>query len=174
MTMEGSCTSTLSWVQAYLAIGPKPDPSSWAVFEKEGVRSVVDLNGDLDVRLEADRRGLLYAGFKVPVPTRLEDFLEFFPTVHEQIEEERVAGRKIYLHCTAGVYRTPTFAMAHLIGRGESIEDAVSLVRQVHKPTWTEGDPALTAADVESAQRALHLWNRRARASGHQSRHHPV
>ena len=146
-----------------MAIGPKPDPSIWAAFEEAGIQSVVDLNDDLDVRRETDLHGLIYTGFKVPVPTTLEDFLEFFPTVHERIEEERSAGRKIYLHCTAGVYRTPTFAMAHLIGRGASVEDAESLVRQAHKPTWMGGDPRLTIADVETLQQALHLWNRRAR-----------
>ena len=130
------------------------------------------MNDDLDVRLEADRHGLIYRGFKVPVPTKLEDFLEFFPTVHQQIEEERSAGRKIYLHCTAGVYRAPTFAMAHLIGRGESVERAESLVRQAHKPTWTGGDPRLSSADEEICQQALRLWDRRGRDSGHQNCYH--
>ena len=118
-----------------MAVGPKPDPSIWAALEAADIQSVVDLNDHLEVRLEADRHGLTYAGFKVPVPTRLEDFLRFFPTVHDRIEEERSAERKIYLHCTADVYRTPTFAMAPLIGRGESVEEAESLVRQAHKLT---------------------------------------
>ena len=142
-----------------MAIGPKPDPTIWAALEEAGIQSVVDLNDHLDVRREADRHGLMYAGFKIPVPTMLEDFLKFFPTVHERIEDERKSGRKIYLHCTAGVYRTPTFAMAHLIGRGESVEGAEVLVRQAHKPTWTGGDPRLTSADVEILQQALQLWN---------------
>ena len=146
-----------------MAIGPKPDPSIWGAFEKAGIQTVVDLNDDLDVRLESDRHGLIYIGFKVPVPTTLEDFLEFFPIVHERIEEQRRVGRKIYLHCTAGVYRTPTFAMAHLVGRGESVEEAESRVRQAHSPTWTGGDPRLTSADVEILQQALRLWNRQAR-----------
>ena len=146
-----------------MAIGPKPDPSLWAAFEEAGIRSVVDLNDHLDVKLEADRRGLIYRGFKVPVPTSLEDFLSFFPMVHERIEKERRKGRTIYLHCTAGVYRTPTFAMAHLISRGKSPEDAESLVKLAHKATWREGDPRLTDADVEVLQRALHLWNRQVR-----------
>ena len=164
------CTSNLSWVRPYLAIGPKPDPSIWDAFEEAGIQSVVDLNDHLDVRLEANRHGLMYTGFKVPVPTTLEDFLEFFPTVHEQIEEERNAGRKIYLHCTAGVYRTPTFAMAHLIGKGESVEHAEVLVRQAHKLTWTGGDPRLTRADVEILQEALRVWKGRAYESGLQKR----
>ena len=106
------------------------------------------------------------------MPTTLEDFLEFFPVVHYRIEEEWNAGRKIYLHCTAGVYRTPTFAMAHLIGRGESVEQAESLVRQAHKPTWTAGDPRLTSADVEILQQALRLCNGRVRGSRQLNRYH--
>ena len=164
------CTSILSWVRPYLAIGPKPDPTIWEAFEEAGILSVVDLNDHLDVRLEADRHGLMYTGFKVPVPTTLEDFLEFFPTVHEQIEEDRSAGRKVYLHCTAGVYRTPTFAMAHLIGSRKSVEQAESLVRQAYKLTWTGGDPRLTSADVEILQQALRVWKGRALESGHQNR----
>ena len=152
-----------------MAIGPKPDPGIWAAFEEAGIQSIVDLNDDLDERREADHYGVIYTGFKVPVPTRLGDFLEFFPTVHERIEEERNAGRKIYLHCTAGVYRTPTFAMAHLIGGGESIGDAEVLVRQAHKAAWTGCDPRLTSADLEILQQALHLWNRQAHESERQN-----
>ena len=163
MLTRSDIVSVLSWVQPYLAIGPKPDPGIWVAFEEAGIQSVVDLNDDVDVRLEADRHWLTYTGFKVPVPTTLEDFLRFFPIVHERIEEERGAGRKVYLHCTAGVYRTPTFAMAHLIGMGKSVEYAENLVRQAHKPSWTGGDPRLTSADVEVLQQALHLWNREVR-----------
>lgn len=158
---NASHTSDLSWIRPYLAIGAKPDPTTWTALEKAGIESIVDLNDHLDVRLEADRHGLTYTGIKVPAPTTLEDFLTFFPTVNSRIEEERDSGRKIYLHCTAGVYRTPTFAMAHLIAGGKSTKEAESVVRQAHTLTWTAGDPRLTSADEEILRQALQLWSQR-------------
>ena len=141
----------LSWVTPYLAIGPRPDRTDWAVLEQAGVSLVIDLNDDLNERHQAQHLGLRYRGLRVPDPTEQEDFQTAFPRIHQWIEQERVAGGKVYLHCTAGLYRSPTFAMAHLMCRGERSREAENIVKRVHEPTWTSGD-------VETLQRALHLW----------------
>ena len=116
----------LSWVQPYLAIGPRPDWPAWAALEQAGVSLIIDLNDDPVERRRAQSVGLEYRGLKVPDPTGLEDFLACFPRVHEWIERERTRGGRVYLHCTAGVYRSPTFAIGHLMARGEPGEKARS------------------------------------------------
>src|SRR6266567_1071279 len=143
-----------SWVRPYLAIGPKPDPTAWAALEEAGVSLVIDLNADPSERRQAEGLGLRYRGLRVPDPTEVEDFQTSFPTIHQWIEDERAAGGKVYLHCTAGVYRSPTSAMAHLMSRGESGKEAERIVKNAHKPTWTSGD-------VGTLRRALHLWETR-------------
>ncbi len=78
----------LSWVQPYLAIGPRPDWSAWAALEQAGVSLIIDLNDDPVERRRAQSIDLEYRGLKVPDPTDLEDFLAAFPRVHEWIEHE--------------------------------------------------------------------------------------
>jgi protein-tyrosine phosphatase len=141
----------LSWVSPYLAIGPKPEWAAWAAFEKAGISLVIDLNDDALEKHQAKHLGMQYKGLKVPDPTELRDFQNAFPVVHQWIENERTTGGKVYLHCTAGVYRSPTFAMAHLMKRGQSAKEAEKVVKKAHKLTWTSGD-------TETLQRALHLW----------------
>ncbi len=148
----------LSWVQPYLAIGPRPDWPAWAALEQAGVSLIIDLNDDPVERRRARSVGLEYRGLKVPDPTGLEDFLAAFPRVHEWIERERTRGGRVYLHCTAGVYRSPTFAIGHLMARGEPGEKARNLVKEAHRPTWTSGD-------TETLERALQLWDKQLQLS---------
>ena len=149
----------LSWIKPYLAIGPRPDSPAWALLEQAGISLIIDLNDDPAERHQAQRLGLQYRGLKVPDPTKLEDFLAAFPKVDEWIEKERRFGGKVYLHCTAGVYRSPTFAMGHLIARGEPGDKARNVVKDAHRPTWTSGN-------TETLQQALHLWEKQLRVSG--------
>ena len=99
----------------------------------------------------AVRFGLDYRGLKVPDPTGVEEFLAGFPSVREWINAERVSGGRVYLHCTAGVYRSPTFAMAYLMAIGEPQDRAVQIVRAAHPLSWSSGDE-------DTLHRALRLW----------------
>ena len=147
----------LSWIQPYLAIGPRPTIQSawptWIVLQKEGLRLIIDLNDDPTEKRQADRFGLGYKGVKVPDPTEPEDFLVTFPPITQWIEDERKADGRVYLHCTAGMSRSPTCAMAYLMTTGKTREEARNLVRNVHGPAWTSGD-------IETLERALALWEK--------------
>jgi len=118
----------LSWVRPYLAIGPRPDNAVWDLLVRETVSLVIDLNDDVNEGRMAVRFGLGYRGLKVPDPTGVEEFLAGLPSVGEWINAERVSGGRVYLHCTAGVYRSPTFAMAYLMAIGEPRDRAVQIV----------------------------------------------
>lgn len=40
------------------------------------------------------------------------------------------SGKKVYIHCGAGVGRAPTMAAAYLLSTGMSLEDSLNLIRQ--------------------------------------------
>lgn len=100
--------------------------------------------------------GIKYQGLKIPDPTEVDDFLSAFPVICKMIDNERKAGGKVYLHCTAGMSRSPTCAMAYLISTGQAREEARKLVQDAHEPAWTGGD-------VETLERAIHLWQKQNR-----------
>ena len=141
----------LSWIRPHLAVGPRPDDAVWDLFVREKVSLIIDLNDDANEARVAVRFGLGYRGLKVPDPTGVEEFLAGFPSVAGWINAERVSGGRVYLHCTAGVYRSPTFAMAYLMVIGEPRDRAVQIVKAAHPLAWSSGDE-------DTLHRALRLW----------------
>ena len=109
-------------------------------------------------RIEAQNRGFQYRGLSVPDPAEVEDLLAAFPVIDRWIEEACSAGRKVFLHCRAGAYRSPTVAMAHMMSRGMTRDEAEATVKRAHGLTWTTGD-------VETLQRALYRWENLLKAS---------
>ena len=153
----------LSWVRPYLAVGPRPDSAVWDLLVREKVSLVLDLNDDVSEGRMAVRFGLDYRGLKVPDPTGVEEFLAGFPSVGGWISAERVSGGRVYLHCTAGVYRSPTFAMAYLMMIGEPRDRAVQIVKAAHRLSWSSGDE-------DTLHRALRLWEEKLRLRPETSR----
>ena len=47
----------------------------------------------------------------------------------EQIERNIDLNKKVYIHCKEGVSRAPTLAIAYLIKKGMSLDDALNLIR---------------------------------------------
>ena len=150
----------LSWITPFLAIGPRPTSRSawptWAVLRKESISLVIDLNDSPNEKDQAVSLGIKYQGLKIPDPTEVDDFLSAFPVICKMIDNERKASGKVYLHCTAGMSRSPTCAMAYLISTGQAREEARKLVQNAHEPAWTGGD-------VETLERAIHLWQKQNR-----------
>jgi len=153
----------LSWVRPYLAVGPRPDDAVWDLLVREKVSLVIDLNDDVSEGRMAAGFGLGYRGLKVPDPTGVEEFLAGFPSVGGWINAERVSGGRVYLHCTAGVYRSPTFAMAYLMMIGEPRDRAVQIVKAAHPLSWSSGDEG-------TLHRALRLWEEKLRLGPETSR----
>jgi dual specificity MAP kinase phosphatase len=59
------------------------------------------------------------------------------PSLHDLIKgtdfivHEIAIGGKIYIHCRKGLGRGPTMAIAYLMRRGATLEDALSLIKKV-------------------------------------------
>jgi len=155
--------AVLSWVRPFLAIGPRPDDAVWDLLVREKVSLVIDLNDDVNEGRMAAGFGLGYRGLKVPDPTGVEEFLAGFPSVGGWIKAGRVSGGRVYLHCTAGVYRSPTFAMAYLMAIGAPRERARQIVKGAHALSWSSGDEG-------TLHRALRLWEEKLRLGPETSR----
>jgi protein-tyrosine phosphatase len=54
------------------------------------------------------------------------------------VEDAVAAGRKVYVHCTAGVGRSPTCVAAYLIATGRSFEEATAEVKAKRRVAWTD------------------------------------
>ncbi len=141
----------LSWILPSLAIGARPtSPQDWARLARD-VTCIIDLNDDHAEHRKAEKRGLKYLGLEVEDPTSTQAFLDAFPVVSEWIDEECMGGGRTFLHCTAGLSRSPTIAMAYLMTLGETKDSAKQLVLKAHQSSWTAGD-------LETLERSLELW----------------
>lgn len=58
-----------------------------------------------------------------PTLEALQQGVAFITAMHQQ-------GRKVYIHCAGGIGRATTMAMAYLMHRGSSYEEALALIKQ--------------------------------------------
>ena len=147
-------------VEPGLVLGALPFRSDWMarnlgmnmttaeLVEQEGVRGVVSMNEDYELRLF----GLEAAGwrrlgcsflqlettdiFEAPSQAKLRAGVRFMQEVREQ-------EGAVYVHCKAGRTRSATLVAAYLMAaRGLAPEQAVAAMRQarphilLHKPQW--------------------------------------
>ena len=138
MLHEGSKLARLDWVRTYLAIGPKPDDQlDWQTLRTGKVTLIIDLNASPAEKRMARTLGIRHRGLRVEDPlSRPEDLMPLFTRVRQWIDKERRAGGRVYLHCTAGQQRSPTFAMAYLMANGTSRTNAERTVKGTRLGVW--------------------------------------
>ena len=105
-----------------------------------GVTAVLNVQTDEDMSLYDTDWQKLEAHYRktgievVRFPVRdfdPDDLREKLPTCVRALEELLEAGRTVYLHCTAGVNRSPTVAVAYIHKcRGWDLEKAVTFVME--------------------------------------------
>ena len=128
----------------HLAVGSYPHaPEHVAFLKGEGVTAVVNLQSDRDLGALGvmwpvmwqfyTREGLRVR--RVPViDFDRKDLLKSLDEAVEAITESVAAGRKTYVHCSAGLNRSPTSIIAHLVAhRGLSVKDATAWVSERHR-----------------------------------------
>jgi hypothetical protein len=129
----------LTWLlNNELAVGTAPchvDDLHW--LESLGVRSVVSLC-EVEEAPPPDGMAERFRCIRLPLPDHRHDC----PPSIDQLEEVLVALTRlcpqgpVYLHCVAGVERSPLAAMAWLIhSRGMGWQDALDYVQQIHPGT---------------------------------------
>lgn len=144
----------LDWILTHLAIGPRPTNNhDWQLLKIRGITLIIDLNDDPLEKIEARKFGLGYEGLRVDdPPARADTLLETFERVRKLVDEEAKRGGHVYLHCTAGQQRSPTCAMAYLIGSGMEKQAAIEKVKAARLGVWA-GPVA-----IDLWQKALDLW----------------
>ena len=105
-----------------------------------GITAVLNLQTDEDMswydtdweKLEAHYRKTEIEVVRFPIRDfDPDDLREKLPGCVRALEELLEAGRIVYLHCTAGVNRSPTVAVAHIHKRrGWDLEKAVTFVME--------------------------------------------
>lgn len=111
-------------IQPRLLVGTLPQSSHdvETLRKEEGVTAVLNLQTDGDLRMYGFAEPLesLYAGSSVKLcrmPVRdfdESDLQERLPECVAVLDELLKEGHTVYLHCTAGVNRSPTVAIAYL------------------------------------------------------------
>jgi protein-tyrosine phosphatase len=117
----------LTHITQYIYLGGQISLRGWRTLQKWGVQSLVNM------RVEWDDRKL---GIRTPyylwlptidgTPSTVEQLARGAKFIHEQA----VAGRPVYIHCAAGLGRSPTQVVAYLMTRGSSVEEAIEYVEQ--------------------------------------------
>lgn len=111
-----------SFVTRCLCVGPNPTTESeMEELESLGITAVLSVQSDEDVSgrgpdwegSTAEKQGLTYRN--VPVTDfDLLNLVERLPACVRALQALLSAGHRVYVHCTAGVSRSPTVAAAFL------------------------------------------------------------
>src|SRR5712691_7337057 len=109
-----------------LAIGPQSayGGPKLSDLKKLGFKHIIDLNADTNEEHEARRVGLEYHSMGISDESSKRVWLSKLSSAVETIRGASDRGEPVYLHCTHGVGRSPTFAIAYLMSKGHSIEEA--------------------------------------------------
>jgi protein-tyrosine phosphatase len=117
----------LTHITRHMYLGGQITLRGWRTLEKWGVGALVNM------RVEWDDRKL---GIQTPyylwlptidgTPSTVEQLARGAQFIHEQAN----AGRSVYIHCAAGLGRSPTQVIAYMMTRGTSMEDAIDFVLQ--------------------------------------------
>lgn len=129
-TMQG-----FSWIEeGQLAAMARPGrqrplDEDLAFLQSAGVSILVSLTEESVSKEALARYGIV--GLHLPVEDFTPPTLEQMDRFLKQVEEARVEGRAVGIHCTAGKGRTGTMLAAYLVTRGLSATEAVAEIRRL-------------------------------------------
>jgi dual specificity protein phosphatase-like protein len=115
----------LTHITHHIFLGGQISLTGWRTLQKWGVKALVNM------RVESDDRKL---GIDTPYYLWLPTIDGTPPTVEQLargarfIHEQAMAGRLIYVHCAAGLGRSPTQVIAYLMTRGYETKHAIDFV----------------------------------------------
>jgi len=121
------------WVGSY-----PQQPEDIQHLKEDGVTAVLSVQSDEDLDARAIRWDLFerfYASqsmrvVRIPIQDfEPADLLQHLPTAVAALEGLMTAGERVYVHCTAGINRSPTVCIAWLMKhRDLSLDDATARV----------------------------------------------
>ncbi len=139
-----------SWITDYLAIGPQPS-TELRNLKKLGFRHVIDLNANPEEAAEASRTGIEYHPVEVRDTDSVVGWLAKLKVAVGIMKSASENHEPVYLHCTYGKGRCPTFAMAYLVSKGNAVQEATALVKGKHPDVWSPGNPTPKYVEILEA-----------------------
>ena len=122
-------------------VGPQHRKAGLAHMAEAGIHAVVNMRIEHDDALHghapADYCHLPTVDDDAPSLEHLREGVAFMQRVIG-------AGGKVYIHCKGGIGRAPSMAIAYLVAEGQSLDDAVALVKRTR--------PFINITDVQMEQ----------------------
>lgn len=115
----------LTHITQYIFLGGQISLGGWHVLQRWGVQALVNMRVEWD-----DRKSGIETPYYLWLPT-----IDGTPPTVEQlargakfIHEQTLAARPIYVHCAAGLGRSPTQVIAYMMTRGLPSDDAIEFL----------------------------------------------
>jgi protein-tyrosine phosphatase len=130
-------------ITEHLAIGPCRGAGGPAVTDlaRAGFNHIIDLNADNSERSLSSGAGLSYHPIKTIDEYSMEVWMKNLQKTVDVIDRAERSGEKVYLHCTYGRGRSATMAMAYLLSKNWSVQEAKEHVKAKGSLIWCEGNP---------------------------------
>ena len=122
-------------------VGPQHRKAGLAHMATTGINAVVNM------RIEHDDAHHGYAPADYCYLPTVDDAAPSLEHLREGVAfMQRVigAGGKVYIHCKGGIGRAPSMAIAYLVAEGQSLDDAIALVKRTR--------PFINITDVQMEQ----------------------
>lgn len=139
-----SKSKQLDWITPNLAIGG--EIRDLELLRSKGISALINLqaeHNDDETRLR--ECGMEY--LRLPIKDGHAPNINQIQKMVDWVNLQSSQGRKIYMHCAAGVGRAPTMAIAFLISMGFTAEEARIQVKMKHVDT--DLGPRQVAATIE-------------------------
>ncbi len=115
----------LTHITHYIFLGGQISLRGWRTLQKWGVSALVNMRVEWDDRkLGIDTPYYLWLPTIDGTPPTVEQLARGAKFIHEQA----MAGRPVYVHCAAGLGRSPTQVIAYLMTRGYDTKQAIDFV----------------------------------------------
>jgi protein-tyrosine phosphatase len=122
----------VSWlIPAQLAKSYIPDNTDLLAWQHAGIQSVVNLLESYyeDVVTQEFRQG--FTVLHSPIPDMCAPTLDQLQAIVEWIDREMCEGKRVLVHCFAGIGRTGIILIAYLMYKGEAMQDALNMVLKI-------------------------------------------
>ena len=146
-----------SRITDYLSIGAQPSGPTLQYLKESGFKHIIDLNADPKEADEALRVGISYHPAEVEDNDTTQVWLSKFDLAVRIIRRASENAEPVYLHCTYGKGRSPTMAMAYLVTRGHTVEQAIAVVKSKHPDVWSPENPTSKYTEMLEAYAKLNL-----------------